>query len=295
MFKEFLQFLFFTICLTVFISIITTIRSQDKKYIYVESGVQSSDIQELASESNYFKSFAQSMKAIFFLEFGKTESGENVDSHLLKKLFPTLQLSIFSVFWGYILALFFSLTCVYIQSNFLETILLFLSKLILSTPIFVVSILLFLLFFLYLGILPPGGYEFGKISYLILPAIALGSRVFARIFYISLEEAKKETTSDYFFFLQTRGFSRVRIVFYYIFRKILPLVLIFILIDFSSLLSGSILVEEIFFFPGIGKSLYYAIKSLDENLLRALLFYSGIIFYVLTRLAKILQYKLALE
>ncbi|MBP9889479.1 MAG: ABC transporter permease subunit, partial [Leptospiraceae bacterium] len=182
-----------------------------------------------------------------------------------------------------------------LEIQILENSLLFLSRLILSTPIFVVSILLFLFFFLYLGILPPGGYEAGNIMYLILPGIALGSRVFARIFYISLDEGKKEKDSDYFFFLQTRGFSRARIVFYYIFRKIFPLILIFILIDFSSLLSGSILVEEIFFFPGIGKSLYYAVKSLDENLLRALLFYSGIVFYILTRTAKKLQFKLSME
>jgi hypothetical protein len=128
-----------------------------------------------------------------------------------------------------------------------------------------------------------------------LPGVALGSRVFARIFYFTLDEGKKEKNSDYIFFLQTRGFGQNRIVFYYIFRKIFPLILIFILIDFSSLLSGSIIVEEIFFFPGIGKSIFYAVKSLDENLLRALLFYSGIIFYILTRSAKKIQFKLSME
>jgi len=293
--KEFFQFILFTLCLTVFISIITTIRSQDKTFLYAESSLENSDIQELATERSYLNSFLVSMKSLILLDFGKTESGENVDSHILKKVVPTLQLSILASIGGSILALFLALFCIYLQFDLLEMFILFLCKLILSTPIFVVSILLFLVFFLYLGVLPPGGYKANNVLYLILPATALGSRVFARIFYISLEEGKKETSSEYFFFLQTRGFSRSRIVFYYILRKILPLLLIFILIDFSSLLSGSILVEEIFFFPGIGKSLYYAVKSLDENLLRALLFYSGIIFYSLTRFAKLLQYKLALD
>jgi peptide/nickel transport system permease protein len=293
--REIAHFAIFILCLSILISIITTIRSQDKSFLYAESSLEQSDILELANKTSYVKSFVDSMHSLFFLDFGKTESGESVSSHIGKKIFPTIQLSFFAIFLGSVTSISTALACIYFDMQVLENFFLFLSRLILSTPIFVVSILLFLFFFLYLGVLPPGGYEPGNITYLILPGIALGSRVFARIFYISLDEGKKEIDSDYFFFLQTRGIGRARIVFYYIFRKILPLLLIFILIDFSSLLSGSILVEEIFFFPGIGKSLYYAVKSLDENLLRALLFYSGIVFYILTRIAKNLQFRLSME
>ncbi len=295
MIREIAHFAVFILCLSVLISVITTIRSQDKSFLYAESSLEKSDILELANKTSYVKSFVDSMHSLFFLDFGKTESGESVSSHIAKKIFPTIQLSFFAIFFGSVTSISTALACIYFDMQVLENFFLFLSRLILSTPIFVVSILLFLFFFLYLGVLPPGGYEAGNTTYLILPGVALGSRVFARIFYISLDEGKKEIDSDYFFFLQTRGFGRARIVFYYIFRKILPLLLIFILIDFSSLLSGSILVEEIFFFPGIGKSLYYAVKSLDENLLRALLFYSGIVFYILTRLAKNLQFRLSME
>lgn len=62
--------------------------------------------------------------------------------------------------------------------------------------------------------------------------------------------------------------------------------------DFSSLLSGAMVVEEIFFYPGIGKSTYTAIKNMDENLLIALLLYSGTIFYLLNRVARYFQSKL---
>ena len=72
----------------------------------------------------------------------------------------------------------------------------------------------------------------------------------------------------------------------------MPLIIILIILDLSSLLSGAMIVEEIFFFPGIGKSTFTAIKNMDENLLRALLIYSGIIFYCMTRFARFLQFKL---
>lgn len=295
MLREVVHFFIFLLCLSFVITIITNMRTKDKGFLYADSGLETKDIQDLTDDAPYFVTFSQSMRAIFFLDFKKTESGEDVSSHILKKIIPTIHLAIFAIMFGSVTSILSALACIYFEIRILENSLIFISKLILSTPIFVVSILLFLFFFLYLGILPPGGYVAGNISYLVLPGIALGSRVFARIFYLTLDEGKKEKESDYIFFLQSRGFGRGRIVFYYIFRKIFPLILIFILIDFSSLLSGSILVEEIFFFPGIGKSIYYSVKSLDENLLRALLFYSGIVFYVLTRAAKKLQFKLSME
>lgn len=295
MITEITRFFVFLVCLSIVVTMITTIRGEDKSFLYADSAMSKEDILELADKQYYSKYFFKSFQSLFFLDFGNTESGESVSSHILKKIIPTLYLSLFSIIIGSVTSIGIALACIYFDSSILNFFFLFLSRLILSTPIFVVSILLFLFFFLYLGILPPGGYEAGNITYLILPGFALGSRVFARIFYIALDESGKEKESDYFFFLQTRGFGRPRIVFYYIFRKIIPLILIFILIDFSSLLSGSILVEEIFFFPGIGKSLYYAVRSFDENLLRALLFYSGIVFYILTRTAKKLQFQLSME
>ena len=282
MITEIIRFLVFLVCLFLVVTMITTIRGEDKSFLYADSAMSKEDILELAANQSYSKYFFKSFQSLFVLDFGNTESGESVSSHILKKIIPTLYLSLFSIIIGSVTSIGIALVCIYFDNSILNFFFLFLSRLILSTPIFVVSILLFLFFFLYLGILPPGGYEAGNITYLILPGFALGSRVFARIFYITLDEGGKEKESDYFFFLQTRGFGR-------------PRILIFILIDFSSLLSGSILVEEIFFFPGIGKSLYYAVRSLDENLLRALLFYSGIVFYILTRTAKKLQFQLSME
>lgn len=38
-------------------------------------------------------------------------------------------------------------------------------------------------------------------------------------------------------------------------------------------------------FPGIGKSMYYAIQTMDAELLSALLFYSGLTFYIFSRVS----------
>lgn len=292
--REVLQFLVFLVLLAFSSSLLTNLRTADKEYLYADSAINSSDLQS-AGKPEFSKELFAGIHSLITFQTGKTEAGEDVSAHIWKRLIPTLQLSVFAILFGGVLGVYSGLIAVYDRSGICKKIFSFLSVFILSTPIFVAAVLLFLVFFLYLDILPPGGYEAGNITYLILPGIALGSRVFARIFYYSLSESEKELDSGYIFFLRTRGFKENRIIFHFILRKVLPLLLVLLLLDFSSLLSGSIIVEEFFFYPGIGKSMYGGIKNMDGNLLRALLFYSGIVFYILNRIAKTIQMNLTMD
>lgn len=95
---------------------------------------------------------------------------------------------------------------------------------------------------------PPGGYEPWNSTYVILPGIALGSRVWARIYQFALSLTEIELKSPYTKILRARGYSKNRILWNHVLLKILPLLVVLILLDFSSLLSGAMIVEEIFFF-----------------------------------------------
>ncbi|MEM7179354.1 MAG: ABC transporter permease [Spirochaetota bacterium] len=293
MLRELGHFVFFLLLLSFFSYSITSLRTQNRAYLYSETSVQQEDLEQLQIRKGFWTGFVEYLQAMGQFSFGKTESGEDVVQHITRRLSPSLELAFFAIFFGSLTGIFCGLFCLYAQKKLVTSLLFTIAEAILSTPIFVVAILLLLLFFLKFPLLPPGGYEPYQISYLVLPGISLGSRVFARIFYYTYWEGEKEDATYYSFFLQSKGFSRARIIFSHTFRKIIPLLLVFILLDFSSLLSGAIIVEEIFLYPGIGKSLYYAIKSMDENLLRALLFYSGLIFYSFTRLAQVIQRKLS--
>ncbi|MCB1142984.1 MAG: ABC transporter permease [Leptospiraceae bacterium] len=287
--KEIFRFLLFLIVLNFTISLLTAIRSTDSVYLLADSGMKESDLQELQKKNSLPERTVSISKSIFLLDFGKTLSGENVTRIIFQRLEPTLVLAVFSilVFGG--MAIFLSLLSIYSRSPHLGNALSHFSNSILSTPIFVVAVLLFIVFFLELSLFPPGGYERGSIAYLVLPGTALGSRTFARIFLLSHSECKKELESPYITILKSRGFGKNIIIFKYVFHKILPPVLVFLLLDFSSLLSGAMIVEEIYFYPGIGKATYSAIKNMDENLLKGMLVYSGLIFYTITRLARSIQ------
>ena len=289
---ESIRFLSFIIILLIVTSILTSLRIKDSQYLLTDSGVKERDLSSLRKIKSTTEVLSESIYSFFFLDFGKTLTGESVNSHILERLEPTFVLSFFVILIGSFFGILFFLLVIYFNNYYFESFFLFFSKLILSTPIFLFAILLFIIFFLELGFLPPGGYERGDISYLILPGLSLGIRIVARIFIFGTEESKAEIKSPLIRILKTRGYSQNIIVFKYIFYKVLPLIIILIILDLSSLLSGAMIVEEIYFFPGIGKSTFTAIKNMDENLLRALLIYSGIIFYCMTRFARFLQFKL---
>lgn len=289
---ESIRFIVYFIILVLLTTLLTHQRVQNSSYLLSDSGIKKSDIQSLDYKTDYFELLSKIITSIFTLDFGKTRSGENVNSHILSRIEPTLTLSIFSIIFGSSIGIICFGYCLYVDNEYINHFFSNLSELILSTPVFLFAIIMFIIFFIELGWLPPGGYEQYNMLYLILPGVSLGIRTFARIFLFGLELGIDELKTNLFFNLRSRGLNKFKIIFKYLLVKVFPTLMILIVMDFSSLLSGAMVVEEIFFYPGIGKSTYTAIKNMDENLLIALLLYSGIVFYLLNRMARFLQSRL---
>lgn len=281
-------FIVYFFCLVFSVSVLINLRSLDAAYSAAEK-ISDSDLKNLNSKKSFTDEFLQTFISTASLNFGETISGENVSKHILERLEPTFFLALTAVcagaFSGIFPVLFFSAR----NWNYGISIIRLLSEFILSTPVFTAALFLFIIFFQVFALFPPGGYVRWDISYLILPGLALGSRTFARVCLFTEAEVRKEKESPYAVFLFCRGMNRDRIFFKYIFWKVFPLISVIILLDFGSLLSGAVIVEEIYFYPGIGKSVYHAIRNFDGNLLKGMLFYTGIIFYSTARISRYLQ------
>ncbi|EQA45614.1 ABC transporter, permease protein [Leptospira broomii serovar Hurstbridge str. 5399] len=286
MLEEARRFLVFIVLLSAVSVLFSQLRSLDREFLNADSGITSEDSRSLSVQKSFIDSYLSFWKGILRFDLGPTESGDPVLSHIGSRFLPTFHLASFAIIWSVLFAIGFAFFALLLKSSWLRIFLETLSQIILSTPIFVFAVVLLVLFFFILGWLPPGGYESWNSSYVILPGLALGSRVWARLFRFSFGMAETESSSAYVTVLRARGYSPMRILFRHILLKILPVLLVLILLDFSSLLSGAIVVEEIFFFPGIGKSMYHAIRTMDAPLLSALLFYSGTVFYILTRISE---------
>ena len=134
-----------------------------------------------------------------------------------------------------------------------------LNSLAFAVPTYVTGVLLVLLFAVTLRLLPAGGQGPGLsdpeigLQYLIMPALALSLPTAATIARF-LSAAMRQTLDEDF--VQTsvaKGLSRRRTTFRHVVPNSLPPVLTILGIQIGQLLSGAIIVETIFAWPGIGQ------------------------------------------
>ncbi len=150
------------------------------------------------------------------------------------------------------------------HGGFLDYGVMVLSLLGISTPVFWLGLMLIVVFSVWLGWLPVGGYgEHGALKYLILPAVslsAISTGYFARITRAALLEVLR---TDYILAARTRGLGEVRILFRHALRNAgLPLITV-IGTNLAGLLGGAVATETVFAWPGIGRAIYDAILVRD--------------------------------
>ncbi len=130
-----------------------------------------------------------------------------------------------------------------------------------STPQFVVGLTLLYLFAYLLSWLPLGGY--GSFSHLILPALTLGlagGGWYSRMMRSSMIEVLRH---DYIRTARAKGMSEWRVILHHGLRNAILPVVAMIGLDVGIFMSGVVVVENVFGWPGIGQLMWQAIQSLD--------------------------------
>ena len=145
-----------------------------------------------------------------------------------------------------------------------------------SMPNFWLGPLLALLFAVVLGWLPVAGT--GTIWHLVLPAVTLGaalSAILARMTRASLLEELREL---YVVAARARGLSRLRAVVRHAFRNSLIPVVTIIGLQFGAVLTGTIITETIFAWPGVGRLLIQAITFRDYPLVQGCILFISLTY-----------------
>jgi ABC-type dipeptide/oligopeptide/nickel transport system permease component len=146
-----------------------------------------------------------------------------------------------------------------------------------SFPVYWVGLLLILLFAVTLHWLPPSG--FGGARYLVLPALALGMRSIAFLARMTRSAMLDSLGADYVRTARAKGLRE---------RALIPIITVLGL-DFGAYLTGSILTETIFSWPGIGRYVVNAIARRDLPAIQgSVLFLSAV--FVLVNLITDLAY-----
>ena len=130
-----------------------------------------------------------------------------------------------------------------------------------SFPVYWVGLLLILLFAVTLHWLPPSG--FGGIRYLALPALALGMRSIAFLARMTRSAMLDALGADYVRTARAKGLSEFVVVTRHALRNAMIPIITVLGLDFGAYLTGSILTETIFSWPGLGRYVVNAIARRD--------------------------------
>jgi peptide/nickel transport system permease protein len=184
-------------------------------------------------------------------------------------LWITIPLAIMAMFFSIILALVIGLYAAANHNKIQDVTLMGFSQLGISVPNFWLAILLILYFSIQLNWFPAGGFPgwdegiFKSLKSLILPALALATVVGAILARITRSSVLEVFREDYVRTARAKGLSQRATLWGHVLRNALIPVLTVSGIQFATLLTGTVVVENVFHIPGLGSLVLKAINNRD--------------------------------
>jgi len=151
-----------------------------------------------------------------------------------------------------------------------------------SFPVYWVGLLLIMIFAVTLRWLPPSGAR-GPV-YLILPALTLGMRSVAFLSRMTRAAMLEVLQSDFVRTARAKGLGELRVVLRHALRNALLPVVTVLGLDFGSYLTGSILTETIFSWPGVGRYVLTAIDKRDLPAIQGSILFLSLVFVLVNLL-----------
>ena len=165
-----------------------------------------------------------------------------------------------------------------------------------SIPEFWFAIMAILAFSLHLGWLPSSGYTsplenlWESLVYLLLPAIAIGFRQAAYTTRLTRSSMLDEMNKEYVDTARSLGFGEGKVIYKYTLRNAMIPTLTISGLQFADLLGGTVVLEAIFAWPGIGRVIFEAIIQRDYPMIQSGILVLGF-FVVITNLVVDIAYR----
>ena len=233
------------------------------------------------------------LKGLLQLDFGTSiRTGKSVLSEL-RRCFPaTLELSIFAIIFASVVGILFGVISALKRNSVIDQIVRGVSVAGVSVPTFWLALLLLYLFYYKLGIAPGTGrissyfkppetvtglyvidaliegniYKaIDCLGHLVLPGIVLGSFTMGLITRTTRSNLLEVMSTDYIRTAKAKGMARVRLILHHAMGNALIPVLTVIGLGLGNLLGGTVLVETIFTWPGVGQFAYESVLKLDSR------------------------------
>ena len=193
-------------------------------------------------------------------------TSQPVTEAIFERLPATLELAAAAMFVSLALSIPLGIIAAVKRGTFVDHAATTVSLLGVSIPNFWLGPLLAIVFAIELGWLPVSGR--GTWGHLVLPAISLGAALAAILARMTRATLLEELREPYVYAARARGASRVRAVVRHAFRNSLIPVVTLVGLQFGAVLTGAVITETVFAWPGIGRLLIQSIGFRDYPLVQ---------------------------
>ena len=226
--------------------------------------------------------YAKFLSEVVRGDFGRSHTMNRTAGELLLQAAPaTFQLAIAAFILAVIVGVPLGILSAVKRDTIWDTMGKFFAILGIATPSFWIAIMLVLLFGPILGWLPT--YGRGGISHFILPAFVLSWASMAGIVRLARSSMLEVLDSEYIKFARIKGLRERVVVYKHALKNAIIPVLTFGGLTLAGLLNGSVVVEVVFAWPGIGRLLLQGINQRDFPVVQATVLAAGA-FYIITAL-----------
>lgn len=243
-----------------------------------DSGINSGNIERLREELGlndslsvrYFRWLGDIIKG----DLGYSISqGTSIKSILETRLPATFKLSLCAFFLSAIIGISFGILAAAKQNTIIDYIVRFLAVLGQSVPQFFYGICIIQIFSIKLGWFPfggrfsPDGGKFDELYHLVLPVITMTLAMCSVIMRYTRNTMLDVINSDYIKTARSKGIPEYKVFFKHAFRNALRPVTVILIFRLPMMISGSVVIESVFSWPGIGTTITNAIISADYPLI----------------------------
>ncbi len=201
------------------------------------------------------------------------QRGRPVVDIFAEKFPNTLRLAVAAIIVEIVLGLTAGIVSAIRQYSFLDVLLTLSTSVLVSVPVFWLG-MLFQIFFgirlkewtndaFYLPISQMSSAQFPDWVHLILPAITLASVSTAYVARIMRSQMLEAMGQDYIRTAEAKGLKRRTVVYRHALKNAMIPVVTFVGIDFGVMMSGAILTETVFSWPGVGREIFLAVGQRD--------------------------------
>ncbi len=231
-------------------------------------------------------------------DFGTSYSYHiSVSSLIMDKLPITITLTLFSFFIIFVISIPLGVFIAKHTGGVIDRVLTVINQIVMSIPAFFSGILITFIFGLVLGFFKPGGFVSyktdvaGFLGYMFFPSVAIAIPKISMTVKLLKESILEEYKKEYVKTAYSRGNSTTQVLYKHILKNALIPVITFLGMTLADIVAGSIVVEQVFGIPGLGRILLTSISNRDYPVVQAIIIMLAAIILTINFIVDIIYHK----